>query len=417
MINPRLLWRFLVGGLIAVLLVVAAPGRPGGGHSHPDGFSMTLAGGGEVVFHWRFAGGADGRGKIELMPVADGDSADFATSAVMYDADTEEADFAGTGWRMCSFAAGRLPAGMTYAYRVWDGISWSEITRLSTGTAAAGSRFSFLVFGDSQSHNYGLWGKTLKAAFERNEQAAFFTVVGDMVDTGGNPGQWQEWFNAGWPVMKSLPLVPVPGNHETYNGNGRAVYPVYLRGLFGLPGDSQPAGLTGVYSFDFGDAHFVVLDSQIDELSGEIPDLAERQREWLAADLSGTSRKWRVVFMHKPMYGRGNRDWGAKLRHWWEDLLVAGRVDIVFSGHEHVYSRTRPLLPDGCDPAERGVVYVTCGRSGEKTYKGVRTGQFDEVFFNPLGQPNYLVVEVGKQLVVSAYTLDGQMIDTFTVAG
>ena len=85
-------------------------------------------------------------------------------------------------------------------------------------------------------------------------------------------------------------------------------------------------------------------------------------------------------------------------------------VDLVFLAHIHSYSRTVPVK--NFIPASRGTVYITTGRSGDKVWEGSPQKTFDEVFYNPLDQPNYLTLEVAdNELYVRAVKQDGSIID------
>ena len=85
-------------------------------------------------------------------------------------------------------------------------------------------------------------------------------------------------------------------------------------------------------------------------------------------------------------------------------------VDLVFLAHIHSYSRTVPVK--NFAPADKGTVYITTGRSGDKVWAGSPRKNFDKVFYNPLEQPNYLTLEVSEnELYVRAVNQDGSVID------
>ena len=173
-----------------------------------------------------------------------------------------------------------------YRYQVAAGAVWSRSYRF---TAAGQQAFAFLVFGDSQSVNYAVWRDTLQQARLANPGAAFMTVVGDLVDVGGDYGQWQDWFGAGEGVLESLPVMPLPGNHESYTPERVFSRPQLFTSLFSLP-QNGPAGMQEqAYSFDYGDVHFVMLDTQAGEQREFLPDLLQRQTAWPAAVQSGRS--------------------------------------------------------------------------------------------------------------------------------
>ena len=83
----------------------------------------------------------------------------------------------------------QLRPGVRYTYRVGDGVTWSAWRSFRTAPYQS-SKVKFLVFGDSQSVTYQLWGNTLKKALQANPDAAFMVNMGALVDVGQDYGQW-----------------------------------------------------------------------------------------------------------------------------------------------------------------------------------------------------------------------------------
>lgn len=309
-----------------------------------------------------------------------------------------------------------LKPGTRYIYRVGDGLKWSE--RHSFATAASRvPGFKFLIFGDSQSVSYDVWRTTLQQAYQANPDAVFMTNVGDLVDVGLDYGQWSGWFEAGKGVIDTIPVMPVTGNHETYTLDKGFSMPIYFTAQFKLP-PNGPAELKGqVYSFDYGDVHFSILDSQAGEEKQFVPNMLELQQVWLEQDLRVTDKPWKIVFIHRPPYHNRPRAGDEHLRAAFVPILDKYHVDAVFAGHDHVYVRSYPLRGGKVAAGHSGgTVYVTTGRSGTKTYSGAAAKEWNEFFHNPLDQPNYLIVEVAKtSLTVKAFKQSGELIDAWTI--
>lgn len=128
--------------------------------------------------------------------------------------------------------------------------------------------------------------------------------MGDLVDNGQQYTQWKSWFAAIAGYSNQIPIVPVVGNHETYTPipENKFSLPIYFTQQFKVE-QNGPEGLKGqVYSFDYGNAHFVILDSQLGEERRFLPDSLERQQAWLAKDLAATNKLWKFVFIHRPAY-------------------------------------------------------------------------------------------------------------------
>ena len=307
----------------------------------------------------------------------------------------------------------QLRPGVRYTYRVGDGVTWSAWRSFRTAPYQS-SKVKFLVFGDSQSVTYQLWGNTLKKALQANPDAAFMVNMGDLVDVGQDYGQWKGWLEAGQGVIDSIPVVPVVGNHETYTPNRTYSRPQLFTSQLSLPRNG-PAELRGqVYSLEYGDVHVAVLDSQMGEERAFVPYSLFLQQEWLKKDLAHSRKPWNIVLTHRPFYGNRKAKDSAALRNAFVPILQEAKVDVVFTAHEHVYARSVPL--DGNGNGFPGTVHVATGRSGTKTYPDPARQSWNESFYNPLDEPNYLTVEVGHtMLLVKAFKASGVLLDMWSL--
>ena len=307
----------------------------------------------------------------------------------------------------------QLRPGVRYTYRVGDGVTWSAWRSFRTAPYQS-SKVKFLVFGDSQSVTYQLWGNTLKKALQANPDAAFMVNMGDLVDVGQDYGQWKGWLEAGQGVIDSIPVVPVVGNHETYTPNRTYSRPQLFTSQLSLPRNG-PAELRGqVYSLEYGDVHVAVLDSQMGEERAFVPYSLFLQQEWLKKDLAHSRKPWNIVLTHRPFYGNRKAKDSAILRNAFVPILQEAKVDVVFTAHEHVYARSVPL--DGNGNGFPGTVHVATGRSGTKTYPDPAQQVWNESFYNPLDEPNYLTVEVGRNvLLVKAFKASGVLLDMWSL--
>jgi len=146
------------------------------------------------------------------------------------------------------------------------------------------------------------------------------------------------------------------GNHESYTNNAQP----YLDNLF-LPTD-VPGGTERYYSFETGPALFVSVDADTSDYSPGSP-----QGTWLESTLASSTRPWKFVFLHQPPYSCSythGSNMGA--RQALSPLFERYGVDIVFTGHDHGYERSRPVLdyvPDG-----NPVRYIISGGGGWTVY-------------------------------------------------
>lgn len=173
--------------------------------------------------------------------------------------------------------------------------------------------------------------------------------VGDMAYGDGTDPQFQHnFFEIYQPTLRNKVCWPAMGNHEGHTSRGISnfgpYYDAYVVPMAAEAG-GLPSGTEAYYSFDIADVHFVCLDSH--DLD-RTPDGAMAQ--WLVADLEEAQGEWLVAFWHHPPYTKGSHDSDAEsqlieMRTHFMPILEASGVDIVLSGHSHIYERS--MLIDG----------------------------------------------------------------------
>ena len=344
--------------------------------------------------------------------------------AVSVPAKSEEFDTNTDNLRVHYATAQKLTPGTVYTYRIGSESNWSEPQNFIT-EAADKSAFKFLIFGDSQSGipanpEYGPWKKTIENAYAANSDAAFFMNIGDLVEIGQDYAHWKNWYAAAGSVLEKIPGMAVPGNHETYDvpTEDHSTLPAYFKKQIHLPLNG-PDELKGqVYSFDYGNVHFAVLDSQEQEEGQYIDSMLEKEAAWLDKDLTDTSKPWKLVFFHKtPYYNKAVRS-NENVKKVFCPLFDKHHVDLVINGHDHGDSRTYPIYNDEYVASpDKGTVYLVTGRSGNKYYVDLSQKVWDAFFYDPQSEPNYVVISTdGKaQLNIKAYTQSGDCIDNYTI--
>ncbi|MDP5121595.1 MAG: metallophosphoesterase [Spirosomaceae bacterium] len=156
-------------------------------------------------------------------------------------------------------------------------------------------------------------------------------------------------------ILGNMPILPSPGNHEYY-GN----YPEFetLKKSRDIPyfdivttptkGESGgiPSGVEAYYSVDYGNVHFVSLDSYgYDDELYPLADKRSKQYQWLERDLAANKLLWTVVFFHHPPFTKRSHDSDAepelqRIRETLVPVFDKYQVDVVLSGHSHVYERS-----------------------------------------------------------------------------
>ena len=309
-----------------------------------------------------------------------------------------------------------LDAVTAYEYRIIDGdaaTDWQTLKNSST------EKFKAIIFPDSQCGNgYDTWGLVARSAFERNPDAKFFVNVGDIVDNGEDHLQWEDWLNQVKFFLPQIPFVPVMGNHETYSRDWKVRQPVAYLNYFSPPDNGLEKFSRRFYSFDYGAAHFVILDSQWAELGEEIIDV---QKNWLREDFAKTDKPWKIIFIHKDVLqyrinGRPERlegfsDVGEIFMPEFESL----GADVVFTAHLHTY-RNRGRLKNFRDDIT-GPLYILTGLSGNVRYSNLWINHALDKFIAPQPETdNYLTIEVDdKNFSVKCFLPDGTLIDETTL--
>jgi hypothetical protein len=301
------------------------------------------------------------------------------------------------------------------------------------GTSEA---FRFGVTGDSRGYVDSATGANVWAIAQRRlaeSMIDFEVFTGDAVVIGTEQAGWNGFFEAAdgdfavTELFASTPLMMTNGNHEDL-----AV--AYLA-QFAWPqdvSDEEIAQGEEWYSFDYGNAHFVVLNDTV--VDDEV--IAGAQRSWLEADLTAVDREitpWIFAVHHRPFYTCGSTH-GADggLRAAWQPVYDRFAVDIVFNGHNHVYERTHPIrgldaagdgivvpaegatgIPQIVDGTPNGTLYVLTAGAGAPLYP---VGTDCPTSFVGESVRNYAVVEIeGRSLTLTAYeTGTDRVIDTFT---
>lgn len=295
-----------------------------------------------------------------------------------------------------------LGAGREYFYRVVvEGRTVAEGLRFRTRNPNA---FTFLVLGDS-----GTGGEIQKRLAERmisREDPALVLHVGDLSQEDGTLDQLDaRHFDVYAPLMGRTPFFPTPGNHDYYTDRAAPYLAVHAQPASGVP----DADTGRYYSFDWGNVHFVSLDSNL----LDDPAASDRMLEWLDRDLTRQTRYWKIVYFHHPPYPTGHHI-GDPLcllaRHKLVPVLERHLVDLVLNGHEHSYQRSLPLRNGAPVEAASGTVYVVTGGGG---------GVLQSIAPHPLvpvqkSEHHYLRVEVqGSRLTVAAVGMGGEQIDRF----
>ena len=236
-------------------------------------------------------------------------------------------------------------------------------------------RFRVWVVGDSGTGNPpALAVRDAMVAWTGATPPDLFLHVGDMAYEDGTEDEFTDHFYAVYEdLLRTTTVWPALGNHEGITSDSESGTGPYYDGYV-LPTAAESGGVASgteaYYAFDYANAHFIVLDSH--ETSREPEDA---MLTWLAADLAGTTQEWIVAYWHHPPYSKGSHDSDAE----WQEIqmrenalpiLEAGGVDLVLTGHSHIYERSY-LVRGGYETptTDAGIVDAGDGRpAGDGPY-------------------------------------------------
>jgi predicted phosphodiesterase len=261
--------------------------------------------------------------------------------------------------------------------------------RAAAGTAAqsalpnAKGSQKFLVIGDTGtggSAQYQLAEKIVDAYGRFKFE--FAIMLGDNMYGGEDPGDFVDKFERPYkPLLDAgVKFYAALGNHD--EPSQRFYKP------FNMDGKRY-------YTFNKGDIDFFVLDSTY---------MAPEQLEWLKKELEGSKAKWKIAYMHHPLYSSGERHGSeVDMRALLEPLFVEHGVDVVFAGHEHFYERLKP---------QKGIYYITQGGSAKLRKGNIR----DNSAMTAKGfdtDNSFTLVEVdGDQMFFETISRRGAVVDS-----
>lgn len=275
-----------------------------------------------------------------------------------------------------------------------------------------------------------------------------FLHVGDIAYNSGTDQEFTNYFYAAYQdVLRRTVCWPTLGNHEGANSFSSTQTGPYFAGYV-LPNAAQAGGLASgteaYYSFDYANVHFISLNSQdVNRNPGSA------MLTWLAADLAATNQQWVIAFWHHPPYSKGTHDSDdpqedggreVDMRENVLPILEAGGVDLVLTGHSHIYERSYlvdsaydtpttapghivdagdgkpagdgPYLKSAGLNAHDGAVYVVAGHGGQPCGQ---SGVHPLMYFTETENGSCLLSVSGNVLSLQNVRDDGVVSDHFQI--
>ena len=300
------------------------------------------------------------------------------------------------GWYFHRVDITGLTGNKTYHYIAGCEGAYSPVYSFKTESIGPNG-FSILHITDPQlgtgefTDDAAIWKRVIEKAVQNHPDAAFVVNTGDIVDNKDNDRD-ENFDETGVPYYFDYAQETIANFAFAYSMGNNDLEEWYNK-YFYTP-ENGNGGI--LYSFDYGNVHFVNIDSNV--------KLTSKQLSWLENDLKNTKRKWKVAITHQADNGRTHTDTAiTKLFDWYY-------VDLVLAGHNHFYARSKPIDSKG-DEEERndkgnGAVWTIPNAAGSK--------------FNPPAGQSYLARDDQPYLPVFseiwfdaesiklwAYTVDG----------
>jgi predicted phosphodiesterase len=198
---------------------------------------------------------------------------------------------------------------------------------------------------------------------------------------------YREFLDAGVQFYAAIGNHDDPGQiyYAKFNMEGRRYYTF-------RKSERRLAGLAGA------GARFFVLDSRTFDVD---------QLEWLREELAESGTHWKIAYFHHPLYKSPRyRALARALRLVLEPILIAGDVDVVLSGHEHVYERTHP---------QHGISYFVSGAAGSLRRGDVRPSPITARAFD--SDYHFMLMEIsGPELYFQTISRQGETVDAGVIS-
>jgi len=238
----------------------------------------------------------------------------------------------------------------------------------------------FLVLGDAGTgdrEQYEVANQMIR--YGRVFPFTFAIMLGDNIYGSERPQDFDKKFIRPYKVLldADVEFHAALGNHD--DPNQRYYKPFHLDG-------------NRYRTFKKGNVRFFVIDSNY---------LDPEQVKWLEKELSESGSDWKIAYFHHPLYTTARRGPEVELRAVLEPLFVKHGVDVVFTGHEHIYERLQP---------QKGIYYFTVGGAAKLRKGDTRPGSLIAARFDR--DRSFLLAEVaGDSLYFQTISRKGATVD------
>jgi hypothetical protein len=257
---------------------------------------------------------------------------------------------------------------------------------------------SFAFWGDS-GDNSSSQDSVAKGVFAKKPDLAF--IAGDIAynyttDFNANNTNYFNHYSdktAGQNSMSFSPYYVTCGNHESSCPTVMADH--------SLPGNGNMGGTISTYSFDYGNVHFVSLNS-----NGSYSYPSDAQMSWALNDLRNSNQPWKIIYWHHNGWSHGSHSTDTTRQTQIGNLAKDGGAQMVFWGHSHSYERWNKTSGGSYTNPFPTTQFFTIGNGGKTNSTSCTPAgsSSDPGCAAKDSGPGYLLAQVnGNQMTVSYF--------------
>ena len=245
----------------------------------------------------------------------------------------------------------------------------SQTTTSNVNANESSDPWHFVALGDSRNWEENTTNIIRKTIFEdvmlSNPDLDFILHTGDMVNSGGEQDDWDRYYeDIDLLVQNNVTFYYAAGNHEMYTYNfPNGTYGPIDENFTTYKANIEMPGNEIYYSFDYKGIHFIFMNSE-DAVPGEVEGeyvIGEEQKEFIINDLQSNTMNFTIATFHRPAYSirsPSRVEQAAIIRTAIEPILTEYDVDLIFSGHDHYYYKTK----------REGILHIVTAGGGAPLY-------------------------------------------------
>ncbi|NVO03118.1 MAG: metallophosphoesterase family protein [Bacteroidetes bacterium] len=256
-----------------------------------------------------------------------------------------------------------LKSNTKYNYQVHHENESSKVFTFYTAVEG-NEEFSFAWMADCRT-NIEIHKKIANKIKEANPK---FSIYGGDLCFKRNYQSWKNEFfvEEELNLISEVPFFNTVGNHEGWNQRTKAF----------TKAPKSASGKEDYYSFDYGQVHFLVLNTQ------KKCSKNSKQYKFAEEDLKNSKANWKIVIFHKPAYVYSHRKGKEDMKNMSKELFVKNGVNLVFNGDSHFYQHNKVDGLDHLVIGSAGAPLYSPGNS-EYTIKSVREYNYGIIKVQP----------------------------------